>query len=188
MPFLNLFYPELSVTPSVLSKSCIGVNGRFSLKIEHSPFFDLNLWLCQWRLEHLKLYLALLKAQTKYSHPGSTGIVKSKSSLILNHINHVSSVFVCLFVFRCMSTAAPGETPAVATTCPQSREKLSALKQALRALGFNRLVHTCSVTQASSRTHTRRCTCTLMFYKVLCESVYEREIQRSLKIRDHMRI
>ncbi len=98
MPFLNLFYPELSVNPSVLSKSCIGVNGRFSLKIEHSPFFDLNLWLCQWRLEHLKLYLALVKAQTKYSHPGSTGIVKSKSSLILNHISHVSSVFVCLFV------------------------------------------------------------------------------------------
>lgn len=62
-------------------------------------------------------------------------------------------VFVCLFVFRCMSTAAAGETPAVATTCPQSRDKLSALKQALRALGFNRLVHTCSITQASSRTH-----------------------------------
>uniref|UniRef100_A0A8C1L0D9 Myosin XVI n=1 Tax=Cyprinus carpio TaxID=7962 RepID=A0A8C1L0D9_CYPCA len=37
------------------------------------------------------------------------------------------------------STAAPGETPAVGTACPQSREKLSALKQALRALGFNRL-------------------------------------------------
>lgn len=48
-----------------------------------------------------------------------------------------------------MSTAAPGETPAVATTCPQSREKLSALKQALRALGFNRLVHTHSLKQAS---------------------------------------
>uniref|UniRef100_A0A8C1UXT3 Myosin XVI n=1 Tax=Cyprinus carpio TaxID=7962 RepID=A0A8C1UXT3_CYPCA len=37
------------------------------------------------------------------------------------------------------STAAPGESPAVGTACPQSREKLSALKQALRALGFNRL-------------------------------------------------
>lgn len=155
MPVLNLFYSELSVTPSVLSKSCIGVNGRLSLKIEHSPFFDLNLWLCQWHLEHLKLYLALLKAQTKDSHPESTGNVKSKSSLILNRTNHVSSVFVCLFVFRCMSTAAPGENPAVATTCPQSRDKLSALKQALRALGFNRLVHTRSITPASSHTHAK---------------------------------
>ncbi len=97
MPVLNLFYSELSVTPSILSKSCIGVNGRLSLKIEHSPFFDLNLWLCQWHLEHLKLYLALLKAQTKDSHPESTGNVKSRSSLILNRTNHVSSVFVCLF-------------------------------------------------------------------------------------------
>lgn len=97
MPVLNLFYPEPSVTPCVLSKSCIGVNGGLSLKIEHSPFFDLNLWLCQWHLKHLKLYLALLKAQTKYSHPESTSSVKSKSSLILNGTNHVSSVFVCLF-------------------------------------------------------------------------------------------
>uniref|UniRef100_A0A671NJS0 Unconventional myosin-XVI-like n=1 Tax=Sinocyclocheilus anshuiensis TaxID=1608454 RepID=A0A671NJS0_9TELE len=54
---------------------------------------------------------------------------EEKSNLYLNNV----------LAHRCMSTAAPGETPAVATACPQSREKLSALKQALRALGFNRL-------------------------------------------------
>uniref|UniRef100_A0A8C1S6Y0 Myosin XVI n=1 Tax=Cyprinus carpio TaxID=7962 RepID=A0A8C1S6Y0_CYPCA len=54
---------------------------------------------------------------------------EEKSNLYLNNV----------LAHRCMNTAAPGETPAVATACPQSREKLSALKQALRALGFNRL-------------------------------------------------
>uniref|UniRef100_A0A8C0YMM5 Myosin XVI n=1 Tax=Cyprinus carpio carpio TaxID=630221 RepID=A0A8C0YMM5_CYPCA len=54
---------------------------------------------------------------------------EEKSNLYLNNV----------LAHRCMSTAAPGETPAVGTACPQSREKLSALKQALRALGFNRL-------------------------------------------------
>uniref|UniRef100_A0A671SNI0 Unconventional myosin-XVI-like n=1 Tax=Sinocyclocheilus anshuiensis TaxID=1608454 RepID=A0A671SNI0_9TELE len=54
---------------------------------------------------------------------------EEKSNLYLNNV----------LAHRCMNTAAPGQTPAVATACPQSREKLSALKQALRALGFNRL-------------------------------------------------
>uniref|UniRef100_A0A8C1UV62 Myosin XVI n=1 Tax=Cyprinus carpio TaxID=7962 RepID=A0A8C1UV62_CYPCA len=54
---------------------------------------------------------------------------EEKSNLYLNNV----------LAHRCMSTAAPGESPAVGTACPQSREKLSALKQALRALGFNRL-------------------------------------------------
>ncbi|XP_057192130.1 unconventional myosin-XVI isoform X1 [Triplophysa rosa] len=54
---------------------------------------------------------------------------EEKSNLYLNNV----------LAHRCLSTAAPDETPAVATSCPQSREKLLALKQALRALGFNRL-------------------------------------------------
>uniref|UniRef100_A0A673KF40 Unconventional myosin-XVI-like n=1 Tax=Sinocyclocheilus rhinocerous TaxID=307959 RepID=A0A673KF40_9TELE len=54
---------------------------------------------------------------------------EEKSNLYLNNV----------LAHRCMNTAAPGQTPAVATACPQSREKLSALKQAVRALGFNRL-------------------------------------------------
>ncbi|XP_016119381.1 unconventional myosin-XVI-like, partial [Sinocyclocheilus grahami] len=54
---------------------------------------------------------------------------EEKSNLYLNNV----------LAHRCMNTAAPGQTPAVATASPQSREKLLALKQALRALGFNRL-------------------------------------------------
>ncbi|XP_051567236.1 unconventional myosin-XVI-like [Myxocyprinus asiaticus] len=54
---------------------------------------------------------------------------EEKSNLYLNNV----------LAHRYLKTAAPGETPAVATACPQSREKLSALKQALRSLGFNRL-------------------------------------------------
>ncbi|XP_051565407.1 unconventional myosin-XVI-like isoform X1 [Myxocyprinus asiaticus] len=55
--------------------------------------------------------------------------VEEKSNLYLNNV----------LAHRCLNTATPGETPVVATACPQSREKLSALKQALRALSFNRL-------------------------------------------------
>ncbi|XP_073768567.1 unconventional myosin-XVI isoform X10 [Danio rerio] len=54
---------------------------------------------------------------------------EEKSQLYLNNV----------LAHRCLNTAAPGESPAVASACPQSREKLLALKQALRALGFNKL-------------------------------------------------
>ncbi|XP_030642796.1 unconventional myosin-XVI [Chanos chanos] len=54
---------------------------------------------------------------------------EEKSSLYLNN----------LLVHRFLSPVAPGETPPVATACSQSRDKLTALKQALRAVSFNKL-------------------------------------------------
>lgn len=41
---------------------------------------------------------------------------------------------------RYLSGRLPGENPPVATASTQSRERLAALKQALRALGFNKQV------------------------------------------------
>lgn len=41
---------------------------------------------------------------------------------------------------RYLSGGLPGETPPVATASTQSRERLNAVKQALRALGFNKQV------------------------------------------------
>lgn len=49
--------------------------------------------------------------------------------------------FICVrFVCRYLNLGRSGEAPAVGTACPQSKEKLSTLKQALRALRFNKLV------------------------------------------------
>ncbi|KAL7881645.1 hypothetical protein AOLI_G00084930 [Acnodon oligacanthus] len=53
---------------------------------------------------------------------------EEKSNLYLNNV----------LAHRYLSWAS-GEALAVGTACPQSREKLAALKQALRALGFNKL-------------------------------------------------
>lgn len=47
---------------------------------------------------------------------------------------------------RYLGGGLPGESPRVAKASTQSREHLAAVKQALRALGFNKQVLTCAVT------------------------------------------
>uniref|UniRef100_A0A8B9GMU0 Myosin XVI n=1 Tax=Astyanax mexicanus TaxID=7994 RepID=A0A8B9GMU0_ASTMX len=54
---------------------------------------------------------------------------EEKSNLYLNNV----------LAHRYLNSGAPGEASAVGTACTQSREKISSLKQALRALSFNKL-------------------------------------------------
>ncbi|XP_072542195.1 unconventional myosin-XVI isoform X3 [Salminus brasiliensis] len=54
---------------------------------------------------------------------------EEKSNLYLNNV----------LSHRYLTSGAPGEAAAVGTACTQSREKIASLKQALRALGFNKL-------------------------------------------------